>query len=288
MMRIFVKRMAVLICMCILLMGNAHLSIADDLTAVEAFFTAPEGYSGYIFVPGIGERRYYAQNDPLWGALCYEKSSVPSRRPFRDSGCSPTALAMIIAQMIDEAELPLIDSAVKNDFSLCTCSLNKIRCIHNHDRYYLTSLRDYRRFLPLIFGDYAAGNNLNGTYSRNQSPGTSSEYMKEVAQIYGLDMSMTTNKEEAFSALNNENMGVIALAAAGGCFTNNGHYVVLTHYDDEKLYVLDPLYRTQYKTHNSKKLEIIQPGCVALTHENIRYAQFVRYYIFSKNDYEAP
>lgn len=282
-MRIYIKRMAMLLCICVFMMANAHFSLADDLTMLEAFFSVQEGYSGYREVPGMGEMRYYAQNDPLWGALCYEKNDVSSRRPFRDSGCCPTALAMVIFNKVEEEKLSLISTAVKYDFSLCSCSLNKIRCNKNHERYYITSQRDYNRFLPLIFGDYATGNNLNGTYSRNQSPGTSSGFMGEIAEIYGLTMRTTADIKEAFLALDEGN-GVIALAAAGGAFTDTGHYVMLAHYDEQKLYILDPLYRTKYKTRNSKKLEIIQPGCVALTHENIKYAQLTRFYIFTPKE----
>ena len=280
-MRVFLKRMAMLFCMCVFLMENAHFAYADDLTLVESHFAAPEGYSGMIQVPGMGEMRYYAQNDPLWGALCYEKHDIKSRRPFRDSGCSPSSLAMAIAKMIPIEEMGLIEQAAKNDFSICSCSLNKSRCIRDHARYIITSQRDFVRFLPLVFGDYAAGNNINGTYSRSATAGTNSAYMKEVANLYGLDMTIIHDFDQALEEMEKGN-AVVALAAAGGVFTNTGHYVFLANYYEGKLYVLDPLYRTTYKTKNSKRLEIIQPGLVALTDKNIRYAQFTNFYIFTR------
>ena len=85
-MRVSVKKWALLLCVCVFLAGNAHLSLADDLTRMEAFFTQAEGYSGMIQVPGRGLMRYYAQNDPLWRELTYESGSSSTRRPFRDSG----------------------------------------------------------------------------------------------------------------------------------------------------------------------------------------------------------
>ena len=100
-MRVFLKGLS-LLCMCAVLMGSARLSFADEYLQVEARFTEREGYSGIKQVPGMGEMRYYAQNDPLWALLCYEKNNVPKRRPFRDSGCNPTALAMAIAYLVPE------------------------------------------------------------------------------------------------------------------------------------------------------------------------------------------
>ena len=73
---------------------------------------------------------------------------------------------------------------------------------------------------------------------------------------------------------------VVASAGKGGAFTNTGHYLVLAHVDDEKLYFLDPLYRETYQTKQAKKLEIIQPGLVALTHENVSAAYLGGYFIF--------
>lgn len=280
-MRISLKKIAMLGCICVFLMGNAHLSFADGLTLVEAYFAQGEGYSGLVNIPGKGQMRYYAQNDPLWAALCYEKSGTQKRRPFRDSGCGPTAFAMVFAELIPQEELPQLCSYAKQMFSLCPCSLNKSRCNKNHDRYIITSERDYIRFLPLIFGDYATGNNLSSTYSRSSAPGTQSEFMEEISLSFGIEMVLSYDLQDALAALEN-GASVIALAAAGGSFTDSGHYVKFAHADDERLYILDPLYREEYKTKNGRKIEIVQPGLVALKYENIRYALFSKFYIFSR------
>ena len=189
-MRVFLKGLS-LLCMCAVLMGSAHLSFADEYLQVEARFTEREGYSGIKQVPGMGEMRYYAQNDPLWSLLCYEKNNVPKRRPFRDSGCNPTALAMAIAYLVPEDEIPAISSIAKQSFSLCACSLNKVRCIQGHIRYEITSQRDYIRFLPLLLGDYATGNNIYNRYSRGEGAGTGTAYFKEIAALYGLRFRLT-------------------------------------------------------------------------------------------------
>ena len=280
-MRGFFKRIALLLCICVLWAGNARVCLADNFTLMEAFFTAPEQYSGLMEVPGKGPMRYYAQNDPLWGALTYENEDTQTRRPFRDSGCSPAAAAMAVAALVPEDELCAISGYAKKEYSLCSCSINQARCNHRHSRYVLTSQRDFVRFLPLIFGDFATGNNTLGTYSRSAAAGTGTGYLKGIAQVYGLTMTITSDYEAACAALR-EGGAVVALAARNGVFTNTGHYVLLAHLDEERLYILDPLLREEYKTNQSSKLEIIQPGLVALTHANVSSAKFSNFIIFQK------
>jgi len=248
---------------------------------VEAFFSKPEEYSGMLYVPGKGEMRYYAQNDPLWKGLCYEREDSQQRRPFRDSGCSPSSVAMAIASLIPEEDIPLIAEYAKKDYSLCPCSLNQARCNKAHRRYYLTSQRDYIRFLPLILGDFATGNNTFGVYSRATGVGTATNYIRYVAQAYGLQLTVTSDFQEACQAISN-GCAVVSLAAKGGAFTNTGHYVFLAHVDEEKLYILDPMLREVYKTNYASRLEIIEPGLVALELDEIWAAQFGSFFILSK------
>lgn len=285
-MRAFFNRLTLLIACCVFLFGNAHVSFADNLTLMEAYFSGEEGYSGMVEVPGKGKMRYYAQNDPLWGALAYEKADTDSRRPFRDSGCSPSAAAMAVAALVPETELSRISDYAKRPYSLCTCSLNKERCNKRHSRYLLTSDRDFARFLPLVFGDFATGNNTFGVYSRAVSAGTGTGYLQPIAGLYGLSLTFTPDYDEALAAMD-RGAAVAALAGRGGVFTDTGHYVFLAHYDAERLYVLDPLLREVYKTNASSRLEILQPGLVALTHKNVSYARFSNFLIFERLPQQA-
>ena len=280
-MRVFLRRLALLLGVCVLLLGNAHVSFADDLTLIEAFFTRPEQYSGWIDVPGKGSVRYYAQNDPLWGALTYEREGTSQRRPFRDSGCGPTAAAMAVAALIPAEELSRVAAFAKRDYSLCPCSLNRERCNRAHARYVLTSERDFDRFLPLVFGDFATGNNTFGTCSRGEAQGTATGFLWDIAKVYGLDMRIVSDFGQALEALRSGS-AVIATAGKSGAFTNTGHYVFLASADDERLYVLDPLRREEYKTNQGKKLEILQPGLVALTYENVPAAAFGNFIIMDR------
>lgn len=280
-MRDFLKRITLLLACCVFMFGNAHVSFADNLTLMEAFFTRQEGYSGWVSVPGKGEMRYYAQNDPLWGALVYEKSDTDSRRPFRDSGCCPSAAAMAVAALIPEADLSDISNYARRPYSLCSCSVNKDRCNRRHSRYILSSDRDFSRFLPLVFGDFAAGNNTYGVYSRAVSAGTGTGFLYPIAEIYGLKLTFTARYSDALEAMD-RGAAVAALAGKGGAFTDTGHYVFLANYDEDRLYVLDPLLREVYKTNYSSKLEIIQPGLVSILHDQVSFARFNNFLIFEK------
>lgn len=280
-MHVNLRKMALLACVCVLLWGNAHVSFADDLTFVEAYFTRDETYSGWMDVPGKGPMRYYAQNDPLWGALCYERQETKSRRPFRDGGCGPTSAAMAVAYLVPEDELNAVSAYAKAAYSLCPCSLNKGKCNRAHARYVLTSQRDFSRFLPLVIGDFATGNNTFGGYSRTTAMGTGSGFLVDLAKVYHLSLRITSNWSLALEAMENGS-AVIAAAGRGGAFTTTGHYVFLAHADADRLYVLDPLRRETYQTRQSKKLEILQPGLVALTYENIGAAAFGSFYILSR------
>ena len=280
-MRVFIRRMAALVCVSVLLMGNAHVCFADDMTETEAFFTQKEGYSGMVDVPGRGPTRYYAQNDPLWGGLCYERAGTGSRRPCRDSACGPASAAMAVANLIGDSEYALIAPYARQAFSLCPCSVNSTMCSRHHARYVLSSQRDFIRFLPLIFADFATGNNTFGTYSRSQAAGTGTGYLHYIAQIYGLELISTGDYQQAIEALKAGD-SVVASASKGGVFTNTGHYVYLAAVDDTRLYILDPLCREQYKTNQGKKVEILQPGLVALTHENVHYASLGSFLIFRR------
>ncbi|MBQ9262616.1 MAG: hypothetical protein IJ189_00210 [Clostridia bacterium] len=284
-MRNFLRLFTLMLCVLVLTLGYAHVSFADGMTDMEAFFSKPEGSSGLIDVPGKGSMRYYAQNDSLWGSITYEREDTNTRRPFRDSGCSPTALAMAVASLVPEEKLSLISVQARREYSLCSCSVNKARCNHSHTRYVLTSQRDYVRFLPLVFGDYATGNNASGNSSRGIAAGTGTGYIKDLIKIYGLTMEFANDYASARKAIR-AGKAVVGLAGRGGAFTNQGHYIFLANADDEQVYILDPLCRTTYAGYNQgNKVNLIQPGLVSLKHEDIGAAKFSNFIII---DYAAP
>lgn len=257
-------------------------ALADPLAETERFFAQQESLSGVIQVPGRGDMVYYAQNDELWGGLTYEQAHSEKHRPFKDSGCGPTAAAMAVVQIVPTEELRQIERAAQRTYSLCSCSLNSTNCKSHHARYLFSSDRDYLRFLPLIIGDFAAGNNQLGYSSRSDNiVGTSAGFMKGVAEAYGLQFETSTKYEEALAALK-AGKAVVAMAGKGGAFTNTGHYVILAASDEEQVYILDPLARTEYKTNHSSVIQILQPGLVSIRHTDIKHALFTNFCIFSR------
>lgn len=282
-MRVYTRKLTGMICLFVFLTVNAHAAFADDYTETEMFFAREETYSGYIEVPGRGKMRYYAQNDPLWARLIYEHPDNNARRPFQDGGCGPTAAAMAVASLVPKEALSKISGYALRPYSLCPCSLNKGKCDGHHARYILTSARDFSRFLPLVFGDFAAGNNTFGDLSRGNTIGTNSSFLYSIAKVYGLQVTVTNDFDKALEAIKNHD-AVVATAGRGGAFTNTGHYVFLAGADDEKLYFLDPLYREEYKTAQRKKLEILQPGLVAMKYADLRFAVLNGFFIFHVPD----
>ncbi len=273
-------RVAALMMSILLAMGSfLPVSHADNLLEMEAYFYQAEKYNRLIDVAGKGEMRFYAQNEPLWGALIYENASTTTRRPFRDSGCNPSAAAMALVQVVPLEQLRLLSEHTKRPFSLCTCSVNKARCQKSHVRYYVTTDEDYLRFLPLLLGDYAAGNNTHGANSRNGQVGTAPAYLKDLELIFGIRLAVTQSLDEACQAAA-KGYGVMAMAGKGGVFTSTGHYILLAHSDENNIYFLDPLQRDPYTTDKQKRLEIIEPGFVALSRDQIRYAELRNFIIF--------
>ena len=272
--------LAALLCFCLPLPSHAD----DPTTLVEQHFFEEESLSAWVEVPGRGLTRYYAQNDPLWTDLIYESDDSSKMRPFGDGGCNPTALAMAVRALIPEDALAAVSADAVRPYSLCTCSINRSHCGYHHPRYYLTSARDYDRFLPLVFADYACGNNNRQARSRNEGKGTVGGYMKYIAAAYGLDMKTAGDQKTGLEAIRNPDCAVIAYAASGGAFTTVGHYVFAAWADEENVYFLDPLCREVYRTNNARYVHIIQPGLVSIKISQLRYANINSWIILSRQD----
>lgn len=281
-MRVSFRRAIAALCACLFLLGGSHFCVADELTNIEAFFAKPETLSGLMDVPGKGPMRYYAQNDGLWGRLIYEAPNISNNRIFKDSGCCPTAVAMAVAALVPEDQLPEISAYARKPYSLCSCSVNSSHCGSRHPRYILTSERDFTRFLPLVIADVATGNNIWRYQGRSADVGTAATFIKAVAEAYGLEYTFVRTFEEAKEALSREDQAVVALAGHGGCFTDVGHYIFLASVDAGRLYILDPLCRSVYKTNHKNRVHIVQPGLVYLELGDLGYAYFSQFIIFSK------
>ncbi|MBO2516422.1 MAG: hypothetical protein CW338_03980 [Clostridiales bacterium] len=276
------KRLSLILVTAILL-ANICLpcALAEDELSVERHFAAPCGYSRSIVLPTGRTVYYYAQNDELWCNLYYESGDSSRRRTFGDSGCGPSSTAMALRQVLTEEELAAFLKYLKHDCSLCACSLNKVRCNKSHIRYYITSAADVAKFLPLLIADFACGNNTFGVVSRSEETGTNMTYYNVLHDMFGVEVTKTTRFSEAEDAVN-RGCGVVIFTAAGGPFTNTGHYMYLADADDEFVYVLDPLCRTSYSATDSKHIvHVLDTGLVGIRREDLRYAEFWSYTILS-------
>ena len=252
-----------------------------------------ETVSGYVDAGPAGEMMYYAQNGPLFGEMRYESAMRSgSYRDFGGGGCGPTAMAIIVANLVEAEELPLIGQHAKTELGnvFCPCSVNRIYCDHTHMPYRMETPEEYLRYLPVAMGDFAAGNNeWDMVARRTKSQGTNIAFTDYVAEVYGLTKTPLTTLDEAF-ALVRENTGegfVLVSALAGSAMTNSSHFIVLTGVDDEYFYMLDPMYRTpeQYKTTDKRRvIEVLQPGVVRVSLENAYRSDLVPVAWFTKGE----
>lgn len=275
--------LAAILVLCVL-MPSARA--VDGLALTDLFFAKQESPSGWVTVPGWGEKRYYAQNDSLWGNLTYESEGTGKHRPLRDGACGPTASAMAIRALYAPEELTVLLDAAKSSFAPCVCSINRQGCGYNHPRYLITSPRDLDRFLPLVIADIATGNNVFHIHGRTSARGTNMYFFASLAEAIGLDVYNTQNRDEAFEAMR-QGASVFCSAASGGVFTNVGHYVFLAGFDEERVYFLDPLCRDTYKTNHASSLTNHGNGLVSITYEKYAHTNIYSYYVLTRKD-RAP
>jgi hypothetical protein len=238
-----------------------------DLSKMQ--LDAAETVSGYVDAGPAGEMMYYAQNGPLFGEMRYESAMRSgSYRDFGGGGCGPTAMAIIVANLVDTEELPLIGQHAKTELGnlFCPCSVNRVYCDHTHMPYRMETPEEYLRYLPVAMGDFAAGNNQWEYVARRvDSQGTNVRFVDYVCEAYGLSMPPVNGLEAALEMMKEKTgEGLILLSALRGSpYTNNSHFVVLTGVDEEYMYVLDSLRRTEeeyLKTDSRGILELLSPG----------------------------
>lgn len=228
-----------------------------------------ETLNGMVDAGPAGQMMYYAQNDPLYSRMYYESAIREGvQRDFGGGGCGPTAMAIIAANLVEKEKLPLLGEHALNELGnlFCPCSVNRVYCNHSHVPYRLQTPEEYLRYLPVAMGDFAAGNNQWEYMARRvKSQGTNVRFVDYVCEAYGLSMTPVSGLEAALEMMKEKTgEGLILLSALRGSpYTNNSHFVVLTGVDDEYMYILDPLRRTEeeyLKTDSRDILELLSPG----------------------------
>ena len=215
-------------------------------------------------VPGRGEMTVYAQNDPLWSSLRYESLASAKRRSFGAGGCGPTSVAMAVVNLVPKERLGDIFGYAKSSrgFSFCSCSVNQYFCNKQHAQYLIQTEAEYLRYYPLVMAGFATGNNYWQQVSRGSGTGTSLNFLKKIAYLYKLELSVTDDESAMLQAVQSGALAVVSLGKANP-LTNTGHYAVLASADDTYLYLLDPFRKDSYKdTDRGGILTAIAPGVV--------------------------
>lgn len=276
------KRILAVVLLLLLTFGIVGPSIADSELSVERHFAAPTYYDSYLTIPTGKTFAYYAQNDPLWGGMCYESRNSGKWRPFRDGGCCPTSVAMALRCILTPEELLALSDHYKTPYSLCEDSINRVRCDSRCTRYFITSAADYAKFLPVVMGDFATGNNDRGIVSRSDNVGTGLQFIDALVSIFDLELKKTESIKEAVIAADN-GCGVVAFAGRDGAFTGTGHYILLAGADEDYYYFLDPLCREDYsKTDKYGTITVFDQGSVGVKKEKLLDARLYSFIILSK------
>ena len=236
----------------------------------------------WIEVPGRGEMLFYAQNNPFWDKMRYEATGSPTYRNFGDGGCCPTSTAIAIANLLPVTELGKIRvyaSRRANGYGISVASMNPLNSPRRNGTLWLDQAEDYQRYLPLVFGQYAAGNNAKGSIWRvadwsisGRNGGTGAGFVPGLCEIYGLTYLKVAGKAN-MDWIAPIKQGALAVALANSRWhpfaTGNGHYVTIVGCDDVYVYIMDPQNKTEYSNSDRKNvLEVLEPGLVRVKLSN--------------------
>lgn len=236
------------------------------LAEMPEWMATEDAYPRYVQVPGRGEMRYYAQNEPLWGKMSFRYPHYQAPMYFSSTGCVPTALANCIANLVSREKLTVLrEHAAEKDFFICPCSMNLVECNRTHARYPLTTTADFDRFLCLAIGSYISGNNPEGEYAC----GTLA-MLDELMEIYGLRYQKLDDLKQAAEIVQKERALAIFLVGGEDCpFTASGHALVLCHADENEYYFLDSYFRLEYELDKLRLLRIVEPGLAAMKNDKV-------------------
>lgn len=240
-----------------------------------------------VTLPTGKQMYYYAQNDPIWEKARYEVwNNDGSRRTFGGGGCNPTALAMVIAHMVAEEELPRLAQHTYegSDVAICPGSVTRYYCAnHQEDEILvLTEPEQYKKLLPLAIGNYACKNNEK-RYPYRSGSGTRYSLFYAIAEIYGLTVTATRELDEALAAIENGGEVIILSGGKSQPFSQaSGHYLVLGDADEEYLYLLDPYIVEAYTADKRNILEKIEdePGLLRMQREQLKWLCVSYYFLF--------
>lgn len=260
----------------------------DTINLIKHELASRETISGRKQVWDLGQFMVYAQNDPIWNRMQYESERNPVYRVFGDGGCGPTAAAIAIANLVDVSELPKIQQHSLNGIGtlMCPCSVNRVYCDHTHVPYLISSPEEYLRYLPVVMGDFAAGNNDQQVISRRVgSTGSNMNFLNVLCEIFGINRIEVADFNDGVEQMRGHtgDRMMICYALFNSAYTNTSHYVVVVGVDEEYFYVLDPLFRDSYATTDERDLlEVMDYGVTRIRLDQSHYADLSPVYILEK------
>lgn len=240
--------------------------------------------NSYVYTFSDGHSfQYYAQNNPLWNDMLYEKRTSNRKRTFGGSGCNPTSMAMVIASLVPKSDYDLINkfSYKKKGYMLNPYTVYATKDSKDFENAAVQTPEEYQRYLPVVIGAYAAGNNKTGQADRNNG-GTGTAYFKTLCSIYNITYTRTRNTDEIVDALQGGKVVVALAARKYSPLTDSGHYVFIPYCDDEYLYVFDSLQRESYPKDKEGIIDQISPGILRIRLKDIKQMYFCDYFIFSR------
>ncbi len=224
---------------------------------------------------------YYAQNDSIWNRMIFESQGSGKYRPFGDGACAPTSLSIVLANLVKGNTLTKLLKAGKSDFRFCTCSVNPLYHKGTHEMYTVESEEQLRRYLPIIVGNYATGNNLSGTKFRGSGYGVKSALFASLAGVFSLEYKITQDVSVLEYAIANGGMA-ISLSKASP-LTSSSHYLVIADISGEYVYLLDPYLRADkdYSLSSSMFFEQYSPGLLKIKQSQMQSVyHLLTYYVF--------
>ena len=213
-------------------------------------------------MPYVGEVMLYAQKNLMWYKLVYEYRNSPTYRIFGDGGCGPTSASIVIAALAGDNITGILDHAGEGGFTLCTHSVNPWNCRSCKHRMPLETEEDVRTYLPLILGSYACGNNDKGSryrIAKANGGGTNMKMLLEICPYFGLSCTMidAPADDDWANRIGDGTMAVVLSNTSSSPFTGGAHYVACVAADEEYIYFMDPMAKTEYK---SACLDIMEMG----------------------------
>ena len=275
------RGIALLLCV---LMGLLPLLAAAEEEALtqEQQLKSKETWTHSVQVLG---RDYllYAQNSPEWARM---QTMVDDDLYFGDAACMVTSLANVLVNCVPYPDLPRILEVTKGPIRVDTRSCVAGRPgVRQEERFEITQEADFLRYLPLVFDNYASGNNIHHITNPHLMG-----FFPKLLQLYDVVWEQKITMEDAITALEAD-MGAMVIVSSGGqgsIMTTNGHFFCAVGCRDRYMYFLDSYVRDKYPLDHNHIIEILEPGVIRVQYSNLRKLPIMYKYLVYPDEFAYP